>query len=153
MSEVARPAEGYAGDLTPEQAWTVVSGEDEGVLVDVRTAAEWTYVGVPDTSSTGRPLVTVQWQRFPDGARNPDFVDELRVALEAIEPGSESMPSRPLVFICRSGGRSIAAAKEATAAGLGPSFNVLAGFEGDLDPDDHRGGSGWRAAGLPWRQS
>lgn len=152
------PGEGYAGDLSPEDAWAVVSGDDQGVLVDVRTTAEWTYVGVPDPSSTGRPLVTVQWQRFGDGAVNPAFVDELRVALSALDdeagtPDPAGGRDRPLVFLCRSGVRSVAAARAATAAGLGPSYNVLDGFEGGLDGDGHRGRSGWRAAGLPWRQS
>ena len=151
----AEAAQGYAGDVTPEQAWRMVSGDEQAVLVDVRTTAEWAYVGVPDPSSTGRPLVTVQWQRYPDGAVNPEFVDELRVALTAIggdaETGGEH--DRRLVFICRSGVRSIAAARAATAAGLGQCFNVLDGFEGQLDGEGHRGASGWRAVGLPWRQS
>lgn len=151
----AESSRGYAGDVTPERAWGMVSGDERGVLVDVRTTAEWAYVGVPDPSSTGRPLVTVQWQRYPDGAVNPRFVDELRVALAAIggdaQAGEEQ--DRPLVFLCRSGVRSIAAARAATAAGLGPSFNVLDGFEGQLDSDGHRGAGGWRAAGLPWRQA
>ncbi len=148
-------AQGYAGDVTPEQAWAMVSGDEQAVLVDVRTTAEWAYVGVPDPSSTGRPLVTVQWKRFPDGTVNPQFVDELRVALAAIKGDAESGEDRdhPLVFVCRSGVRSIAAARAATAAGLGPSFNVLDGFEGQLDGDGHRGRGGWRAAGLPWRQA
>ena len=58
-----------------------------------------------------------------------------------------------MVFLCRSGNRSIGAAKAATAAGIEPSYNVLDGFEGDLDDDKHRGGTGWKAVGLPWRQS
>lgn len=154
-AQSAQAAQGYAGDVTPQEAWEMVSGDEQAVLVDVRTTAEWAYVGVPDPSSTGRPLVTVQWQRYPDGTVNPEFVDELRVALAAVggdaAPGEEH--DRPLLFICRSGVRSIAAARAATAAGLGPSFNVLDGFEGQLDGDGHRGASGWRAAGLPWRQS
>lgn len=140
----------YAGDLTPEQAWELVSGEERATLVDVRTIEEWSYVGVPDTSSTGRPLVTVQWQRFSDGSRNPAFVDELRAGLAEVDTGATE---RPLVMLCRSGVRSAAAAQAATAAGLGPAYNVLDGFEGGLDANGHRGGTGWRADGLPWRQS
>ena len=154
-AESAAAAPGYAGDVTPQEAWEMVSGDEKAVLVDVRTTAEWAYVGVPDPTSTGRPLVTVQWERYPDGTVNPEFVDELRVALAAIggdaEPREEHV--RPLLFICRSGVRSKAAARAATAAGLGPSFNVLDGFEGQLDGEGHRGASGWRAVGLPWRQS
>ncbi len=84
---------------------------------------------------------------YPSGARNPRFLDEL--AALGLRPGAE----RPLVFLCRSGGRSAAAATVATAAGLGPAYNVLEGFEGDVGPDGHRAHQGWRAAGLPWRQS
>jgi rhodanese-related sulfurtransferase len=146
---------GYAGDVTPEQAWAMVSGDERAVLVDVRTAAEWTYVGVPEPSPAGSPLVTVEWKRYPDGAVNPSFVDELRVALSAVDGDTRAGEEhdRPLVFLCRSGVRSVAAARAATAAGLGPCFNVLDGFEGQLGDDGHRGGGGWRAAGLPWSQS
>jgi len=134
----------YAGDITPQQAWELLQENPDAVLVDVRTDAEWKYVGVPETSSIGRRTVFVEWVGYPNGAPNPRFVDELREA--GIEKG-------PVVFLCRSGQRSIGAAVAATAAGLTPSYNVLEGFEGALDPEGHRGAQGWRAAGLPWRQS
>lgn len=137
-------SDGYAGDLTPQQAWELLAGDDEALLVDVRTEAEWAYVGVPDTSALGRALVRVQWQRFPDGARNPFFVEQLRAA--------GARDDTPLVFLCRSGVRSAAAARAATDAGMARSYNVLEGFEGGLDGAGHRGGEGWRAEGLPWRQ-
>ena len=60
---------------------------------------------------------------------------------------------RPVVFLCRSGNRSIGAAEAATEAGIAPSYNVLDGFEGNLDEHKHRGGTGWKAVGLPWKQS
>lgn len=139
------PADGsYAGDLTPREAWDLLASDDRAVLVDVRTEAEWTYVGVPDTSTTGRPPLLVQWQRFPDGARNPRFVEDLRAA--GVPEGS------PVVFLCRSGVRSVGAAQVATTAGMGPAYNVLDGFEGPTDADGHRGAVGWRAEQLPWRQ-
>jgi len=138
-------SEGYAGDLTPRQAWELLAGDDAALLVDVRTDAELAYVGVPDTSELDRDLITVAWERFGDGARNPDFTGQLRAA--------GARPDTPLVFLCRSGARSAAAARAATAAGLGPAYNVLEGFEGGLDHDGHRGRDGWRAEGLPWRQS
>jgi rhodanese-related sulfurtransferase len=78
--------------------------------------------------------------------RNETFVDEL---LEQVSPGCD----RPVVFICRSGNRSIGAAEAATEAGIAPAYNVLDGFEGHLDPAGHRGATGWRALGLPWKQS
>lgn len=137
---------GYEGDLTPGEAWRLLQEEPDAVLVDCRTRAEWAYVGVPDPRGLGRPLVTVEWQSFPSGQVNDRFVDELRDAL-----GDKT--GAPMVFLCRSGVRSIAAARAATAAGLGRSYNVLDGFEGGLDAEGHRGRTGWRAEGLPWRQS
>ena len=138
-------AEGYAGDLTPQQAWELLARDERALLVDVRTDGEWAAIGVPDTSSTGRPAAFVEWVDGT-GRPNPAFVDELRAS--GLAPGDE----RPVVFLCRSGVRSVGAAKLATAAGLGPAYNVLDGFEGGVGPDGQRGATGWRAAGLPWRQ-
>ncbi|MBS4728437.1 rhodanese-like domain-containing protein [Mycobacterium sp. SM1] len=135
----------YAGDITPEQAWKLLCEHSRAVLVDVRTEAEWCYVGLPDLSSLGRDVVCVEWNRF-DGSRNENFIAELLERVPATE-------DRPVVFICRSGHRSIGAAKAATAAGITPAFNVLDGFEGHLDDAGHRGTTGWRAIGLPWKQS
>jgi rhodanese-related sulfurtransferase len=135
----------YAGDITPQQAWELLSENPEAVLVDCRTDAEWRWVGVPDISSLGRDVVYIEWVSN-DGKRNTGFVDDLLAA--GVTPGE-----RPVVFLCRSGNRSIGAAEAATAAGIGPSYNVLDGFEGHLDEKGHRGGSGWRAIGLPWVQS
>ncbi|KAB7752137.1 MULTISPECIES: rhodanese-like domain-containing protein [Mycobacteriaceae] len=135
----------YAGDITPQQAWDLLSENPEAVLVDCRTDAEWRWVGVPDISSLGRDVVYIEWVSN-DGKRNTSFVDDLLAA--GVTPGE-----RPVVFLCRSGNRSIGAAEAATAAGIGPSYNVLDGFEGNLDENRHRGGSGWRAIGLPWVQS
>ena len=134
----------YAGDITPQQAWDLLHGDPDAVLVDVRTEAEWKYVGVPETSSLGRRTVFVEWVRYPDGAPNPTFVEDRRAA---------GIGGGPVIFLCRSGQRSIGAATAATAAGLTPAYNVLEGFEGALDGEGHRGAEGWRAAGLPWRQS
>lgn len=135
----------YTGDLTPQQAWEYLNNTPGAVLVDVRTKAEWAFVGVPDTESTGRPAAFVEWNTYPEGTHNPAFLDQLA---EAGITGET-----PVVFLCRSGARSIAAAEAATAAGLGPAYNVLDGFEGPTDSAGHRGTTGWRAAGLPWRQS
>ena len=139
----------YAGDITPQEAWKLLSDNPDAVLVDCRTDAEWRFVGVPDLSGLGRDVVFVQWSGV-DGARNGRFVDDLIEA--GVEAGVER-GERPVVFLCRSGNRSIPAAQAATAAGIAPSYNVLDGFEGQLDADGHRGGSGWRAVGLPWKQS
>lgn len=135
----------YAGDITPEEAWKLLSEHTDAVLVDCRTEAEWRFVGVADTSSLGRDVVYVEWNRT-DGTRNGGFVDDLLRA--GVTPGD-----RPVVFLCRSGNRSIGAAEAATEAGIAPSYNVLDGFEGNLDENKHRGGTGWKAVGLPWTQS
>jgi rhodanese-related sulfurtransferase len=134
----------YAGDVSPQEAYAALAADEEAVLVDVRTTAEWSYVGLPDLSAIGKRVVCVEWQRFPDGAVNGDFVDQLRDA--GLPDGA------PLYFLCRSGVRSAAAADAATAAGLAPAFNVLDGFEGPHDEHGHRSVSGWKNAGLPWRQ-
>lgn len=135
----------YAGDITPEEAWKLLSERPDAVLVDCRTEAEWRLVGVADTSSLGRDVVYVEWNRT-DGTHNDGFVDDLVTA--GVAPGD-----RPVAFLCRSGNRSIGAAEAATAAGIAPSYNVLDGFEGNLDESKHRGGTGWKAVGLPWKQS
>ena len=135
----------YTADLTPTQAWELLQANPRAVLVDVRTQAEWSFVGVPDTSGIGRTTAFVEWNTFPDGTRNPKFLDQLADAGVTAE--------EPVLFLCRSGARSIAAAEAATAAGLGPAYNVLDGFEGATNTDGHRGDAGWRAEGLPWKQS
>jgi rhodanese-related sulfurtransferase len=135
----------YAGDVSPVDAFSAVQAEPEAVLVDVRTKAEWTYVGVPDLDRAGKQVVLTEWTTWPGGALNDGFVDELREA--GIAPG------QPIYFLCRSGVRSRHAADAATAAGLGPAYNITDGFEGQLDATHHRGVGGWKACGLPWRQA
>jgi len=135
----------YAGDITPDASWKLLSENPDAVLVDCRTEAEWRWVGAPDLSALNRDVVSVEWNRS-NGQRNENFVADLIAA--GVTPGE-----RPVVFLCRSGNRSIPAAEAATAAGIAPSYNMLDGFEGQLDADGHRGGTGWRASGLPWRQT
>ncbi|MCV7098050.1 rhodanese-like domain-containing protein [Mycobacterium kubicae] len=136
----------YAGDITPLEAWKMLSDNPQAVLVDVRTEAEWRFVGVPDLSSLGRDVVYVEWNKT-DGSHNENFLAELQ---DQIAPDGQE--ERPVVFLCRSGNRSIGAAEAATEAGLAPAYNVLDGFEGHLDDHGHRGLGGWRAIGLPWKQ-
>lgn len=137
----------YAGDITPLDAWKLLSDNPNAVLVDVRTDAEWRFVGVPDLSSLGRDAVFLEWNTS-DGRHNERFADELRERVGDAPAGEE----RPVVFLCRSGNRSIGAAELATQVGITPAFNVLDGFEGHLNAQGHRGESGWKAIGLPWRQ-
>jgi rhodanese-related sulfurtransferase len=133
------PAEGYAGDVTPEQAWAWVQG-GEAVLIDVRSDAEREWVGhVPGA-------IGIAWKQWPGMALNPAFDAELQTAAAAV-------PGKKLVLLCRSGVRSIAAARRATELGLS-AYNILEGFEGDADTQGHRGRlGGWRYRGLPWRQN
>lgn len=138
------PADGYAGDVTPTEAFEMVK-DGTAVLVDVRTHPEWVYVGMPDLSSAQAQPAVIEWQSYPTGQPNPRFVHQLNAAVGP--PGDRS-----IVFLCRSGVRSAAAARAATAAGYTHSYNILDGFEGGLGPDGHRGTTGWRAEGLPWRQ-
>ncbi|WP_062304259.1 rhodanese-like domain-containing protein [Demequina subtropica] len=134
----------YAGDLTPHEAWKLLEDEPRAILVDVRTEAEWRFTGVPDASSLGKKPALIEWVTYPTMQRNEGFLDQLKAT------GAE--PGQPIVFLCRSGARSIGAAEAATAAGLGPAYNVLEGFEGATDENGHRGWQGWKGAGLPWQQ-
>lgn len=143
-------AQNYAGDITPREAWALLERDPAARLIDVRTAAEWSFVGVPDLADLGRQPDLVEWQFFPDQRRNANFVGALAEKLSA----ARATPNTPLLFLCRSGARSRAAATAMTDAGFARAFNVAGGFEGDADANGHRGTrSGWKAAGLPWRQS
>lgn len=141
---------GYLADATPEETWEALSKEADAVLVDVRTAAEWNYVGLPDVSKVDAPLLRIEWQSFPSGITNAAFVETLGDALEGVGGSHDA----PLYFICRSGARSASAAAAMTAAGYSRCYNVAGGFEGGRDAKGHRGTvEGWKAAGLPWVQS
>jgi rhodanese-related sulfurtransferase len=142
----ATPAAGYAGDVDPSTAFKILSEQTAAVLIDVRTRAEWNYVGLPDLNNLNKQVSLIEWQVFPSMQPNPQFVAELSAALPD--------KTTPLLFLCRSGVRSAAAAKAMTAAGYSSCFNVAEGFEGPLDAEAKRGRvGGWKAAGLPWRQS
>jgi rhodanese-related sulfurtransferase len=135
----------YAGDLSPNDALNLIHDDTSARLVDVRTDAEWSYVGVPDLSTAASDLVLLSWQRFPSMQVDPDFLSQL----SKIAPNL----SAPLLFLCRSGVRSQSAAVAATSAGYTSAFNVAGGFEGDKNSDGHRGKiNGWKALGLPWVQ-
>lgn len=136
-TDPVRPASGYAGDVPPELAFQWWQAGD-AVLVDVRTDAEREWVGfVPGA-------VPLAWKQWPGMQVNAAFDEGVRAAVP---------PGKKVVLLCRSGVRSIAAAKRATELGL-EAYNILEGFEGDADADGHRGRKGgWRLRGLPWRQN
>jgi rhodanese-related sulfurtransferase len=140
------PAVGYAGDVAPTTAWKILSEDKDAILIDCRTRAEWNYVGLPDLETLGKKPALIEWQVFPSMQPNSEFVAALSGALADKEA--------PLLFICRSGARSAAAAKAMTAAGYSTCLNVADGFEGPLDAQAKRGtAGGWKAVGLPWRQT
>jgi rhodanese-related sulfurtransferase len=138
------------GDVDVEETWQGLASRAQSQLIDVRTRAEWTYVGIPDLGPVGKRAVLVEWQTFPDQAVDPRFVERLAGELKALGVQLDD----DLFFICRSGGRSLAAAKAMAEVGYRACHNVAGGFEGPLDDGRHRGSvSGWKAAGLPWLQS
>lgn len=129
---------GYAGHVTPLEAWELHAA-GVATIVDVRTRPEWELVGhVP-----GVPLV--EWRAYGEERPNPRFLAQL----DAIAGRDE-----PVLFLCRSGVRSHHAAELAARAGFRRAYNILEGFEGDLDAGRRRGAlGGWRRAGLPWVQT
>ena len=129
----------YEGALTPAEAWEILQSAPGAKLVDVRTRAEWDWVGTIPNS------IKIEWNSYPQGEPNPHFINDLKQQID---------PESLIMFICRSGARSHMAAAAATGAGFRDSYNVLEGFQGDKDETGHRDNlGGWRKAGLPWTQS
>ncbi|MEE9139757.1 MAG: rhodanese-like domain-containing protein [Alphaproteobacteria bacterium] len=135
----------YAGELSPKESWELLASDPKAMLVDTRTLPEWMFVGVPDLKQLSKKPIFVAWQVYPAMQQNPAFADQLRAG------GAEE--ETPLLFICRSGNRSKAAAIAMTSLGFTRCYNVAEGFEGNIDEHGHRGAKGgWRTAGLPWVQ-
>lgn len=131
----------YAGALSPQQAFELLTGDPEVWLVDVRTQAERDWVGKVDIANAQH--IAVQWSLYPGGTPNPDFISQLSAAC----PDKD----RPLLFLCRSGVRSKHGAKLASEHGYTRCYDILQGFEGDKDGQGHRKTvGGWCFAGLPW---
>lgn len=137
--------------VSPQDAWDALKSDSSAILVDVRTIAEWDYIGMPVLEPLGKEVIKVEWMEFPEMTRNEHFAAELLAQFEGGDPSS-------IYFICRSGVRSLYAARCILAAlvGTGRSIecvNVTGGFEGDHDENKHRGNiNGWKVSGLPWRQ-
>jgi rhodanese-related sulfurtransferase len=139
----------HVEDVPVLETWGRLKGDPKAVLVDVRTRAEWAFVGVPDLSGIGRELLLMEWQTFPDSRTAPDFPE--RLAAELTSRGVEK--NDEIFFICRSGGRSRMAAEVMAAAGYRRCRNVAEGFEGPIDAERHRSQvAGWKQAGLDWVQ-
>lgn len=142
----------HVTELLPPDVWDILTKDSSAVLVDVRSAAEWSFVGGPDLAELGKTPVQAEWARFPGMVPNEGFVQEVLDALGGAAPAH-------VFFLCRSGARSLSAARTMAQvfAGQGKQVacvNVLEGFEGDLNAQRHRGmASGWKARKLPWKQS
>lgn len=128
---------GYAGDVTPAQAWEVLQHTPRAVLLDVRTDAEREFVGrVPDA-------ISVSWKNYPGWSANADFVSQVQ---------AQTAPDQVVLTLCRSGVRSVDAAIALTQAGYTQVLNILEGFEGDKNAAGQRLVNGWKQGGLPWSQ-
>ncbi|BBH14151.1 MULTISPECIES: rhodanese-like domain-containing protein [Chromobacterium] len=128
----------YRGALTPQEAHQLKQAMPEAVLLDVRSAAEWQFVGVVPYAQR------LEWRSFPGMQPNPRFLEQLQSMLPK---------GGVLMLMCRSGVRSDEVARMAAAAGFTEAYNVLEGFEGDKDAAGHRNTvGGWKARGLPWQQ-
>ncbi|MGH1490764.1 MAG: rhodanese-like domain-containing protein [Acidimicrobiales bacterium] len=129
-------------EISLEDAWSILADQESATLIDVRTTAEWNFVGTPDLSSVGKQARLIEWTQFPGGTPNPDFVETATEGLDV---------SQPILLLCRSGARSRAAGERLAELGYQAVYNITAGFEGDLDQNAHRHG-GWKDS-LPWQQS
>jgi len=135
-------------DVPVQETWARLQSSKAAVLIDVRTKAEWTFVGLPDLSGLDRQVLTLEWQSL-DGRVDPEFAVRLSRILEQAGKAKDT----DLFFICRSGARSRSAAEVMTSVGYSRCHNVADGFEGPPDARRHRGTvAGWKAAGLPWAQ-
>lgn len=136
--------EGYKGDINPEEALKLMQDDDNAVLVDVRTIAEWKLVGIVDMSPLANRDIYIEWVDFPGRVFNDNFITDLNAAV--------SHHQTPIYFLCRTGVRSAAAAKLATLDGYENCYNVIEGFEGAKDDKGHRGKTtGWQGRDLPWK--
>jgi rhodanese-related sulfurtransferase len=136
-------------DVPVEEVWARLEKDPGSVLIDVRTRAEWTFVGLPDLDKIGKRVLTVEWQTSPDSKIDAGFPERLTAVLDAAGANKDS----ELFFICRSGARSRMAAEAIASVGYQRCRNVADGFEGPLDADRHRGQvAGWKASGLAWVQ-
>jgi rhodanese-related sulfurtransferase len=127
-------------NLDPKQAFEVLRNQASAVLIDVRTSIEHNFVGHP------LKAIHVAWKEFPGMQLNTQFVQQVS--------GHVPDKSVPVLLLCRTGVRSVEAAKALENAGFQHLINILQGFEGALDQNKHRGNiDGWRFHGLPWEQS
>jgi len=135
----------YKRNLLPKMAVERLQNNPQALFVDVRSKAEFKYVGYPENS------ILIPWIDDPDWEPNPEaFSDAVMQELD----GRENLSDTEIILICRSGFRSNEALKCLENKGFTQVSHVASGFEGDLDENDHRGNlNGWRHDGMPWSQS
>lgn len=132
--------------IDPVDAWKLLQTTPEAILIDVRSSAEFLFVGHPQGA------VHIPWVDEPDWTVNPEFTRQVATSVSSMRPGV-SHEDVPVLLICRSGKRSLEAAQVLIDEGYAALFNVSTGFEGDLDAKHHRSTvNGWRFDGLPWEQ-
>lgn len=136
--------EGFAGHVSPQTAFKTLVENSQARLIDVRTRAEWQFVGVPVLAA--EQFLAIEWQSYPTMEKNASFADLAQAQM--------SDHHAPIFLLCRSGARSEAAARALAACGYQQAYNVAGGFEGDANAAGHRGTvNGWKFDGLPWRQA
>lgn len=134
--------------ISPAEAWEILQSRSEATLLDVRTSMEFDYVGHPMNA------VNVPWKEAPDWNVNENFIEQVRHVLASKSGREEGIESLPVLMICRSGKRSLAAGEELIKHGFKEVYNIEQGFEGDRDGAKHRSTiNGWRFQNLPWEQS
>ncbi len=133
-------------NVTAQAAWQALAADKRAQLIDVRSAPEWAFSGVADLSSIGKKTITVSWKDYPTMEQNPSFEQQVSQAIPDLDT--------PLYFLCKTGGRSLAAAMAMSGNGYAQCYNIEQGFEGDRDSRGRRGTmNGWKASDLPWEQA
>lgn len=138
--------------IEAKEAYDLLENDDNSVLIDVRTFEEFNFVGYANSFSFDDRMLMAPWKILPGMVENPEFANLLSDNLEK-SFGSDAKETK-LIFMCRSGARSNAAANHALNLGYKNCYNLIGGFEGDIDANEHRSNiNGWKASNLPWRQS
>ncbi len=138
--------------INPKEAFDILKSDKNSVLVDVRTFEEFKFVGLVDPADFNDRMTLLPWQLFPEMQVNQEFASELEESLKNLF--GNAIEEVKIIFLCRTGGRSNAAANHAINLGYKNCYNLASGFEGDFNKFSQRGQiSGWKAENLPWRQS
>lgn len=136
----------YAGEVSADESWNILSAEPSAALVDVRTLPEWQFAGLPDLSSLNKETHQISWKTYPSFETNQSFVKQLSNKIQDA--------NTPILFLCKSGARSLDAAIAMTQAGYTHCFNIIDGFEGPKNDAGQRGSvAGWKASQHPWEQA